>query len=223
MMASLRPKDNFFGFSAKFLAENAETAKFGRERSLIECCNQDVTKPNQRMCCVHGLVYFRLSNITSGWGGKLFCVLCVESKWEKNTEEKTLECKGFLLFTRFCRLCRDVRTSSAKFLLAKKQCPPTFSLFGCMSQSNHWKKFDFFNKRRLWCSWQMSRLLAHVNQSKFPKNGSSLFRFCPFPWVDAREWPKWAFLGNFRQPENWSETAQTSPNFTPKSTFLYKC
>ena len=52
--------------------ENAETAKFGRERSLIECCNQDVTKPNQRMCCVHGLVYFRLSNITSGWGGKLF-------------------------------------------------------------------------------------------------------------------------------------------------------
>ena len=64
----------------------------------------------------------------------------------KNTEEKTLECKGFLLFTRFCRLCRDVRTSSAKFLLAKKQCPPTFSPFGCMSQSNHWKKFDFFKQ-----------------------------------------------------------------------------
>ena len=56
-LKSESPGDNFFGFSAKFLAETAETAKFGRERSLIGCCNQVVTKPNQRMCCVHDLVY----------------------------------------------------------------------------------------------------------------------------------------------------------------------
>ena len=74
------------------------------------------------MCCVHGLVYFRLSNITLGWGGKLFCVLCVERiLW------------SFVIYAKF--LCRDLRTFSAKFLWAKKQWSPTFSIFGFSTRS----------------------------------------------------------------------------------------
>ena len=53
------------------------------------------------------------------------------------------------------------------------------------------------------------------------KYKSDIFSGC-VPWVDGREWPKWAFLGNFRQAENWSETAQTSPNFTPQIALFHQ-